>query len=132
MQGRGQRRIGDDTIGRRVLQNPQHGPAREIGARPVRKTFKTRQDAQSLAITLEPAVIAHAVIERDFAAMTERRMPEIMRAADRMDRAAIGEQRSGGVVRTGCLELPRDAACDLGNFERVGEAGAIEVAIAKV
>lgn len=64
--------------------------------------------------------------------MPEGRVTEIMRAADRMDGSAIGQKGRGRMVLKGLCKLARDAACYLGNLERVGQTGAVEVAVAEI
>ena len=65
---------------------------------------------------LESAVVAHTVIQRVLAGVTERCVTEIVRKTDR-----LGER----LVQSQCA---RDRACDLRDLDRVREAGAVQVA----
>lgn len=50
-----------------------------------REVFQPCQQAQGLAVAFEAAVVAHAVVQRDFAAVAEGRMAKIVRKAERLD-----------------------------------------------
>jgi hypothetical protein len=73
-----------------------------------------------LTVTLEAASIAHAVVEGNFAAMSEGRVPEIMGTADGVNRAPIWQQTNCRMVRERLLELAGDAASNLRDFKRNG------------
>src|SRR5687768_8368668 len=73
-------------------------------------------DAQRLQVVLEPAVFAHAFIERVLPGMSERGVPQIVREADGLGERLIDPQRS------------RDGAANLGDFERMRDARSVQVA----
>ncbi len=58
-----------------IFEDAEQGPAHEIGPCPGREIFEAGEDAQGLAVSLEAARVAHAIIERDFLATPEGRMP---------------------------------------------------------
>src|SRR5208282_441060 len=79
--------------------------------------FEFVDDAQRLKVMLESAEIQHAFIERILPGMSERRMTEIVREADRLREHFVEAQRPG------------DGARDLRDLERMREPGSIEVAL---
>ena len=66
---------------------------------------------------IETAVAASAAIERAFAGVTERRMAEVVRQRQRLGEVLVEAERAG------------ERAGDLGDFQRVGEPGAVMVAL---
>lgn len=68
--------------------------------------------AETLAVVFEPTVAAHQPDEHRFAAMAERRMPQVVREGDGFGEVLIELERAG------------NAAGDGGDFHRVGEPGA--------
>ncbi len=71
---------------------------------------------QRLQVVLEPAELAHAIVERVLPGVTERGVAEIVREADRLDQRLVQAER------------PRHAARDLRHLERMREARAVEIA----
>ena len=74
-------------------------------------------DSQRLQVVLEPAVFAHAFIERVLAGMSKRRVPEIVRQADGLGEGLVDAQRT------------RDGAPDLRDLERMRDSRAVQVAL---
>ena len=74
-------------------------------------------DAQSVAVVVEAAVLGHAGVERVLAGMPERRVAEIVAKRDRFREIVVEPQ--------GASERARD----LRHLDRVGEAGAEMVAL---
>ncbi len=74
-------------------------------------------DAQGLGVVVEAAMGLQAGIERALAGMAERRMAEVMR------------QRQGFREILVETELPGQRAGDLRHFQRVGQPGAVMVAL---
>jgi hypothetical protein len=125
-------RIVDATKGNRILQDPEHGSAREIGAEAFGKFFKATQYAERLTVSLEAAGITHAKIQRDLPAMTERGMPKVMRETDRLNHIGIGKVRNCGVRRQGIFKPLDYAASDLSHLKRMSQARTIKITIAQV
>ena len=74
-------------------------------------------DAQSLAVVVEAAVLGHAGVERVLAGMPERRMAEIVAERDRFGQVVVEPEGAG------------ERARDLRHLDGVGEAGAEVVAL---
>ena len=104
-------------IGRRaVLQDPLAGLERQVEARELRiALLELVHHAQRLQVVLEPAELAHAFVERVLPRVTERRMTEVMREADRLGQRLVEPQRT------------RDAPPDLRDLERMRQARAVQV-----
>ena len=68
---------------------------------------------------IEAAEGGEAVIERALAGMAERRMAEIVRKRQRFGEILVEAERAGERTR------------DLGHFKRVGEPGAVVVALVR-
>ena len=64
---------------------------------------------------LEAAVVVHALVEGRLAGVAERRMAEVVRQGDGLGQVFVE------------AELPGDGAADLGDFQRVRQAGAVMV-----
>ena len=79
--------------------------------------LQRRNDTQGLRIVIEPAMGLHAGIQRPFAGMAKRRMAEVMRQRQRLRQILIQ------------TELPGQRAGDLCHFERVGQPGAVMIAL---
>ncbi len=77
--------------------------------------FETGQNAHGLRVTLESANIARDFGERPLPVVPERRMAKIMGQASAVDHIRIAAKH--------CAYL----STDLGDFQRVGEAGASEI-----
>ena len=77
--------------------------------------LEPRHDAQRLRVALEAADVLGPVVERALAVVTERRVPEVVAQARRVDDVGRQAQRR------------RELAADLGDLERVGQAVAREV-----
>ncbi len=73
--------------------------------------------AQGLRIVIEAAKRFEAFVERTLAGMAERRMTEIVGERQRLGQILVEAERAG------------QRAGDLRHFERVGEAGAVMVAL---
>ena len=78
--------------------------------------FELIDDAQRLQVVLEAAVFAHAFVERVLAGVSERRVPEVVREADRLGERLVDVERA------------RDGAPDLRDFERMRDARAVQIA----
>ena len=78
--------------------------------------FELVDDAQRLQVVLEAAVRLHAVVQRVLAGVTERRVAEVVREADRFGERFVQLQRA------------RDGARDLRDFDRVRQPRAVQVA----
>ena len=72
--------------------------------------FEPVDDAQALAVVVEPAVRLHQPREHALARVAERRMAEVVREHDRLGELLVQAQRA------------RDRARDLAGLDRVGEA----------
>ena len=85
----------------------------ELGVMPL----ELGDDAQSVAVVVEAAVLSHAGVERILAGVPERRMAEIVAKRDRFREIVVEPQ--------GASERARD----LRHLDRVGKAGAEMVAL---
>ena len=74
-------------------------------------------DAQRLRVVIEAAEAAERFVERALAGMPERRMAEVVRQRQRLGEVLVEAERA------------RQRAGDLGDFQRVGEPGAVVVAL---
>ena len=74
-------------------------------------------DAERVAVVVEAAVSGHAGVERVLAGVAEGRVAEIVAERDRLGEIVVETQRAG------------ERAGDLGDLDRVGEAGAEMVAL---
>ena len=81
---------------------------------------------------LEAAGIAHAVIQRHLAAMAKGRVAKVMGAGDCLDLAVTGQGGCRGMVGNGPGQLQDQPAGDLRHLKRMGQAGAIEIAVAQI
>ncbi len=79
--------------------------------------FELGDDAQRLGIMIEAAVRQHQRVEHVFAGMAEGRVAEVMRERQRLGEVVIEAERPG------------DGAGDLANFDRMGQTGAIMIAL---
>ena len=77
--------------------------------------FQEVNSSQSIEVVVEPAFSAQTFVQRPFAGMTEGRMSEMLRLAMASVRSSLR-----------CNRL-RDRPADLGNFQRVCEAGSVMV-----
>ena len=82
-------------------------------------TLDPHHRAQRLGIVAEAPVPLHRVAERGLARMAEGRVAEIMREAQCLGQILVESQRAG------------DHPPDLRDFEAVGEAGAIMIAVGR-
>jgi len=71
----------------------------------------------SRSLTLETSRVPHAVIQRDFPAVPEGRMAQIVTESRRLDKAQRRNMRVRWVRCVYAVELPGDAARDLRDFE---------------
>ena len=78
--------------------------------------FQFGDDAQGLLVVVEAAEVLHQAGERNFTGMPKWRVTQIVRQTNRLDQVFVAAQSAG--------QRPPD----LGNFQRVGEAGAEVVA----
>ncbi len=78
--------------------------------------FQLGDDAQGLPVVVEAAVIPHQPGQSHLAGVTEGGMSQVMRQADRLDQVLVAAEGTG------------DGPADLGDFQRVGQAGAEVVA----
>src|SRR6185437_15072232 len=78
--------------------------------------FQLIHHAQGLDVVLEPSIGAHTLIQRILAGVTEWSMAEIVRKADGLRERLVQPQSA------------RHGLGDLGNFDRMGYPGAIQVA----
>ncbi len=81
--------------------------------------FQPHQRAQGLGIVIPSPVREQCVVERFFPGMAEGRMADIVREALRLDQILVEPERA------------RDGARDLRDFEAVGQADAIMIAIGR-
>src|SRR5579872_1796972 len=81
--------------------------------------FERGDHAQGLRVVVETAITTQASIQRPLARVTERGMTEIVGQCERLGQILIKPKLAG--ERTG----------DLGDFQRVGEPGAVMVALMK-
>ena len=129
--------VGEDRRRHAVLgiAPDRHGPARSVSGplcltRPssvsqVRLSpsksaiaaLERGDDAQRLRVVVEAAEAREAVVERALAGMAERRMAEIVRQRQRLGEVLVEAERA------------RQRAGDLGDLERMGEPGAVMVAL---
>ena len=79
--------------------------------------LQTGDDAQRLRIMVEAAEGLHDLLQRILARMAEGRVAQIMRQRQSLRQILVEVQRAG------------DGAGDLADFDRVGEAGAVVVAL---
>ena len=107
--------IGERTV---VLDQPFERFPRQVepdegGIAPLERG----DDAQRLRVVIEAAAGSQAVVERALAGMAERRMAEVMGERERFGEVFVEPERAG------------ERAGDLGDFERMGEAGAEMIAL---
>ena len=74
-------------------------------------------DAQGLGVVVEAAEIGQARVERALAGMPERRVAEVVGERQRLGQVLVEAERAG------------ERAGDLGHFQRVGQPGAVVVAL---
>ncbi len=74
-------------------------------------------DAQGLRVVVEAAEVGEAGVERTLARMPERRMAEVVGERQRLGQILVEPERA------------RERPGDLRDFERVGQAGAVMVAL---
>ena len=79
--------------------------------------FQRGHDPQGLGIVVEAAMILQAAVERALAGVAERRMAEVVRQRQCLREILVE------------AELPRQRAGDLSDFERMGQPGAIMIAL---
>ena len=79
--------------------------------------FQLGDHAQRLGVVVEAAGAAHRGVERALAGMTERRMAEIVGERQRLGEVLVDAKR------------PRNGAGDLRDFETMGEARAVMIAL---
>ena len=72
---------------------------------------------KALRVVVETAVARKRRIERAFAGVTERRMAEVVRQRQRLGEVLVEAERAG------------ERAGDLGDLQRVGQPGAVMVAL---
>ena len=107
------RRVGALAVHRLGLEDlPRQVQAGEIGV----AIFEHLDETQAVAVVLEAAVLAHALVEGGFAGVAERRMAQVVQEGDRLGQVLVE------------AELAGDGAADLGDFEGVRQAGAVVVA----
>jgi hypothetical protein len=94
--------------------------------------FSSLDKIRSVTITLETALIAHAVVEGDLTPMSKRRVAEIVAEACGLDEAEIGQVRPRWVLRILCAQLPRHASGDLGNLQGMRKPCSVEIAVAQI
>ena len=100
-----------------VLEDPVAHLPRQVEPAPV--ALEALDDAQRVLVVPEAgaATLTDDLVERLFARVAERRVPEIVAEPDRLDEILVQAQR------------PRDAARDPGRLERVREPRAEVVAL---
>jgi len=79
--------------------------------------LEARHDAQGLGVVVEPAIIAHAIVERILTSMAEGGVAEIMGESERLGEILVEPERA------------RQRAGDLRDLDRVGEARTEMVAL---
>ena len=79
--------------------------------------LKLGQNPQSLGIVIKPTKVAHAPIKRFFPRMAKRRVPQVMAQSQRFGQILIQPQ------------YPRDGACDLRHFQRMGQPSAVIITL---
>ena len=99
----------DEAVERRLGQVE----AVEIGIAPL----ELGDDAQRVAVVVEPAMVRHAGVERVLAGMAEGGVAEIVAEGDRLGEVVVEPERPG------------ERAGDLRDFDRVGQAGAEMIAL---
>ena len=103
---------------RAVFENAFASFEHEVQARKVGVLgFQLIDDAQGLQVVFEATVLAHAGVECVLPGMAERRMPEIVRQADRLGQRLVEPQRVG------------NRASNLRHLERMCQSRAIQVAL---
>ena len=83
------------------------------------RAFDPHHRAQRLRIVAEAPVARHRIGQRRLARMAERRVAEIMRKAQRLGQILVEPERAG------------DHSADLRDFETMGQAGAVMIAIGR-
>ena len=81
--------------------------------------LQRRHHTQALRIVVEAAMSLEAVIQRALTGMAEGRMAEIVRQCQSLGQVFVE------------AKLPRQCASDLGHFQRVGQPGAVMIALVK-
>ena len=87
----------------------------EVGIAPL----EPRDDPQRLGVVVEAAVSRHAVVERVLAGMAEGRVAEIVGERQRLGEILVEPERPG------------ERAGDLRHLDRVGQPGAVVVALVR-
>ena len=79
--------------------------------------LQPRHDPQRLGVVVEAAEGRHAVVERVLAGMAEGRVAEVVGERQRLGQILVEAERAG------------ERAGDLADLDRVGQAGAVMVAL---
>ena len=80
-------------------------------------------DLQRLGIALKATGFAHQIVEHGLSGVPVRRIPKVMRQTNAFHQINIDR----GFVENGFIKEVNDRAADLGNFQRMGQSGTIEV-----
>ena len=110
---------------RLVFQDAVHEGAGRIHS-PVGAEKDRREDAEGLGVALEPSVGLHEPVEGALTGVAEGRMPDVVGQADRLDQIRI-DPVVGPEERRSAVEPVAEAPADLGDLDRVGQPGAVEV-----
>ncbi len=92
-------------------------PGQVQPAKPRVAVLDDLDDAQALAVVLEPAPLAHQAVQDPLARVAERRVAQVVGERHGLDEILVE------------TEHPREAAPDLRGLERVGEAVPVVVAL---
>src|SRR3569833_4436248 len=88
-----------------------------------------RKNAQGLTVALKAACFTHTVVQRDYSAMSEGRMAEVVTEPRSLNQIARRQKGMSSVLCLRVVELIGNTACDLCYFERMGEARAVFFAV---
>ena len=80
-------------------------------------TFQTGDDAQGLRVVIKATIRRHERMERIFASVAKRRVSQVMRQRHCLCQVGVQVQRIG------------DGSCHLRHLDRMGQPGAIEIAL---
>ena len=115
---------------RLVFQHAIEKRPRRVHAAAFRGKDPLREQAECLGVALEPAVPAHQVVERALARMAERRVPEIVRKADRLDQVRIDEEIISQRPVGAAFQPVGNRFANLRDFQRVRQPCPIEIILA--
>jgi hypothetical protein len=72
-----------------IFQDAEECTASEVGSVTLREILEATKDPKRLAVALETACVAHAVVEGDLSAVAKRWMTQVVRVSENLQEAAL-------------------------------------------